>query len=452
MDRYTVLKTGTQKEWLAGCPVRVDKYNILLDNQTNKNVLQIKYIVLFNKAVKSMWASIVCYDDAGDSLLTINDVVYANVKASAKTSFGNNQPIEVNSNLVGSIKIAVQKIVFTDETVWRNDENKIGIILPEQASVKAVYGELFNQFYIEAKKANVPCQKGFVKADTYWQCTCGQANTANAENCCMCGTKFETLAKISDKNYLSKQNNLRIEQEKAEAERVAKVKAENERLAAEKAEKERIEKKKRDAEEKLRREKAAANKKRLCIIIAVLIVISIIGYAVVKNIQKANKYKAAEDFLANKNYQSAAELFIELGDYKDSADKVKDINYRYANELYNKGEYEQARSYYSELGDYNNSIEMEQACTNQMNYKIAIVSYNNAYYISVAEMFQKLGSFANSAEMFENSKYMLYTTGVTYMNRGPALYKTAVPYFEALAAYNYKDSRQKLEWLEQHIQ
>lgn len=263
MERYTVLKTGEQKEWLEGCPIKVDKYNILIDNQTGSNVLQIKYTVLGNRTVKSMWVDVHCYDDANDFLLTIGDVIYANINVAAKTSFGANQPIAVNSGAVGSIKVAIKKIAFDNDEVWRNDEGAIGIVIPEQPAAREAYGELYHQFYIEAVKAKVSSGKQFLNADTYWCCTCGQANSANAQKCIACGADFAILAKISDKEYLTEQNRARIEYEKAEAERLAKVRAERERIEAEKAEQERIEREKRYAEEYALREKLKKKRKKI---------------------------------------------------------------------------------------------------------------------------------------------------------------------------------------------
>lgn len=454
MDRYRIIKTDVQKEWLSDCPVKADKYNILLDNQTGNNVLQIKYTVLFDKHVKSIWVDIFCYDDAMDPLLTLNDVVYANVNTRAKMSFGNNQPVSVNSNAVGNIKVAIKKVVFTDETVWRNDESKIGIILPEQVLAKDVYGELFNQFYIEAKKANVPCEKEFVKADTYWQCTCGQANTANAENCCMCGANFETLAKISDKNYLSEQNNLRIEQEKAEAERIAKVRAENERLAAEKAEKERIEKEKRDAEEKLRREKAAEKRKKtVWISVLIIMLASIIGYFTVPYIQKLNKYKNAEKMLYNQQYDTAMDIYKEVETFRDSAEKISYIEYIQAEKLYSNGCFQSAYDIYSQLENYNDSQHKALLCQEQImlsKYNDAILFYNNAYYIDALRGFAELGDYSNAVEMFENSEYMLYSEAINSLNRGDY---TSLGYkFKVLAQYDYKDSKQIWENIEHVFQ
>ena len=234
MDRYSVLKSGEQREWLADCPVKVEKYNILIDNMLNRNVIQIKFVALGERKIRTVWVDVLCYDDAMDYITTVSDVTYSNLTLYRGMSFGDRQPVSVNSNSVSNIRIVVKKIAFADDSVWRNENGEIGVLLPQQTSAMEFYGELYNQFYIEAQKIKAKPEKALNISEGFWQCTCGQGNANGEENCILCASNLNELIKISNAEYLAEQNDNRIKNERAENEKLAKVRAENKKKKAKK--------------------------------------------------------------------------------------------------------------------------------------------------------------------------------------------------------------------------
>lgn len=402
MDRYSVLKSGEQKEWLAGCTVKVEKYNILLDNQTGQNVIQIKYRALGDKKVKSFWVDVYCYDDAMDLITTVSDAAYISVNASKGESFGDRQPISVNANSIGNIKVAVKKIVFADESVWRNNNGEIGIILPEQTYAREFYGELFNQFYIETQNIKARAVKAPIIGDDYWQCTCGQGNSKTDESCILCGADVNELAKISDVDYLREQNNIRIEKEKTERERIAKERAENERLAAEKAEKERIAAEERAEKERIAAAKAAKKRKRIIITALVSVVTICAVVAGINKLKHVILYNKAVKAFENAQYDEAFETFTELKNYKDSADKAQEAEaekkYLNAKSFVEKGDInslKEAAHIYSDLGTYNDSAQQLKATY----YSIAAIEYNSYDFENAASHYKLCGNYQNSVQM-----------------------------------------------------
>ncbi len=402
MDRYSVLKSGEQKEWLAGCTVKVEKYNILLDNQTGQNVIQIKYRALGDKKVKSFWVDVYCYDDAMDLITTVSDAAYISVNASKGESFGDRQPISVNANSIGNIKVAVKKIVFADESVWRNDNGDIGIILPEQPYAREFYGELFNQFYIETNNVKARYEKVLALGENYWQCTCGQGNSKNDENCILCGADVNELAKISDVDYLREQNNIRIEKEKTERERIAKVRAENERSAAEKAEKERIAAEERAEKERIAAAEAARKRKRIIITALVSVVTICAVVAGINKLKHVILYNKAVKAFENAQYDEAFETFTELKDYKDSVDKAKEAEaekkYLNAKNFVEKGDInslKEAAHIYSDLGTYKDCVHQLKATY----YSIAAIEYNSYDFENAASHYKLCCNYQNSAQM-----------------------------------------------------
>ncbi len=281
MDRYIVLKSGEQREWLAGCPVKIEKYNILIDNMLNRNVIQIKFVALGERKIRTVWADVLCYDDAMDYLTTVSDVTYSNLTILKGMSFGDRQPVSVDSNAVSNIRIVVKKIAFADDSVWRNESGEIGVLLPQQTSARELFGELYNQFYIEAQKIKAKPEKALNISEGFWQCTCGQSNASGEENCILCGANLNELIKISNAEYLAEQNDNRIKNERAENERLAKVRAENKKLDDERAEKERAERYELIEIEKKER-KAKRIKTIAIVLIALVVLVCAGGYIYLK--------------------------------------------------------------------------------------------------------------------------------------------------------------------------
>ena len=75
------------------------------------------------------------------------------------------------------------------------------------------------------------------------------------------------------------------------------------------------------------------------------------------------KYKFAKVYLAGNQYLYAAQLFLELGPYNDSKDRLKECYYRYAEQLENEQKYEEAAAYYMESEGYgSDSMERASQC------------------------------------------------------------------------------------------
>lgn len=75
----------------------------------------------------------------------------------------------------------------------------------------------------------------------------------------------------------------------------------------------------------------------------------------------ANYSKAMAAFEQG-DYTAAREIFVELGDYEDSAEMVKSCDYEMACELMEVGDYGPARAIFEALGDYKSSVQMAEEC------------------------------------------------------------------------------------------
>lgn len=102
-------------------------------------------------------------------------------------------------------------------------------------------------------------------------------------------------------------------------------------------------------------------KKRFILIVlfALLIATVVIIITVLIPIHNNNKleslYNQAEALVSEKKYSDAAELYNQLGTYKDAADKAKSAKYLQAESYFNNEEYTRAAKLYLELSTYKDS-------------------------------------------------------------------------------------------------
>ncbi len=96
--------------------------------------------------------------------------------------------------------------------------------------------------------------------------------------------------------------------------------------------------------------------------IAVTLAIFLIALTICFIVIPQSKYKAAEEMVENKQYAQAIVAFTELGNYRDSEDKIEEINnlileekYLYACGLMEEENYVDAKIAFTELGEYKDS-------------------------------------------------------------------------------------------------
>lgn len=121
------------------------------------------------------------------------------------------------------------------------------------------------------------------------------------------------------------------------------------------------------------------NKKGLFVgIIVVVALTALIGgyFLFVKVIKPSNEYKKAEKLLSDGKYSEAQELYIELGDYKDSEEKIKECDYCAAEKNLENGDFETAKAGFFELEEYKDAKDKIKEC----DYQIALQYYADANY------------------------------------------------------------------------
>ena len=130
-------------------------------------------------------------------------------------------------------------------------------------------------------------------------------------------------------------------------------------------------------------------------VVSVLILLSIgliIAYQTV--ILPEEKYQKAESLLQEGDLDSAETAFMDLGDYKDSADRVLEIRYDEAELLLKQGNLEGAVTIFTELGEYKDSAER----ISEIRYSEAEQLLEEGDYDGAEAVFAELGNYNDSAD------------------------------------------------------
>ena len=319
MGRYKIIKTGENILRMNACPIYAEKYHILLDTKTNTNVLQIKFKNTNSKNIKSIFLNIDCFDDSKDFLCTLDDVAYVGLNIKKRQTFGDKQAINTNKNIIGNIKIKVLKVVFTDESVWRNESDKYLEEIPKPTDAKQHFGVFYNQYVRECRKSHINYNYAYTDYDNFWQCSCGQPNDKDSEICFNCNKEKEVLEKVSNINYLEDED---IKFQEAEKQRlIAEQQQEKQRLIAEEQEK-------KIAEEENKKQKIIKRKqrnKKIFKICSVLIIFLGV-YALCSFVYKTYQYDKAIQYMENGKNSEAVNIFYKIGDFKNLQNKVFNIS------------------------------------------------------------------------------------------------------------------------------
>lgn len=168
-------------------------------------------------------------------------------------------------------------------------------------------------------------------------------------------------------------------------------------------------------------------KKAIPFIAASIIVCIAMFFLITKVILPSVKYNKAISLLENKEYSSAQETFVELGDYKDSFDKFDESTYLLAKEQEESGDYASAYNSYSKIIEYSDAknlcstvaLKYIDELMNEGDNEEALSVYNDATYLLIDNNF-----WQSNADL---KKTIYYNLAVQKYNEKK--YKESVDYF-----------------------
>ncbi len=372
-------------------PVEIEKGALLLESASKTVLLQLRLNVLDNvNEISSISVNVYGFTDSGEEVEGFSSFVYnySDVYLQGSKTFGDKTPIILDSK-IRRVTAAIEKVVYRNGDVWRN--TGADIQKAAQKSIKSIDTVLLPQYEREISNLPEADKQKFLyipqQFDDYWLCTCGTGNKNTYSTCRRCGLKSQMVFAVTNTDHLQKNLDKYIEDTRiAEELRIDKVRiAEERRLKAE-------------AERKIIAAKRGRQLKAIMIPLLVACSLLALFFFV---IQPAIKYSKATDLLENKYFDSAISAFTALGDYKDSADMVKESTYQKGIDLLANKRFDDSIAIFAPLEDYRDSPTM----INEGYYQKATELLENGEYDDAFILFSSLEGYRDSSLMAQEATY-----------------------------------------------
>ncbi len=107
---------------------------------------------------------------------------------------------------------------------------------------------------------------------------------------------------------------------------------------------------------------------------------------------RSSDYESALNLMEEQEWTQARELFISLGDYKDSAERITECDYNIALDAMQDGDYAEASERFEALGDYKDSSELFTECS----YQNGLGLYESGDFGKACLIFEELDGYKDS--------------------------------------------------------
>ena len=412
-ERYSKLFALSENLYAAGAPVVIAAGALLKDNQTGNVLAQLKFKSISNSKVKAITVRITVSDTAGRAIGEPVEHQYLDLGLKRDGETGQKEPVALPDATIRAFVPEVTEVVFDDSSVW-TATGEAWEPLPPLVTLDSYLNDftLSRQYKIQFGERYSYAPE---EHRDLWYCACGAVNhSAEQRKCHICGKSFQELRDALDPAALNA----------AAEEHIAKETQEKEEQAA--------------AEREAAAIRAKKIKKRIAIVTPILCAVIAIAvvtkFVIIPAVNNSNAYKAAESLLAAEDYDGAISAFSALGDYKDSAERVTEVEeaklvaaYADAEARLDTKDYDGAISAFSALGDYKDSatriVEVSED-KNLNNYNSAIDLMESKNYAEAISIFEGLGDYKDADAQLLSAYYTYavelyadenYTEAYSYM-------------------------------------
>ena len=354
-ERYTKLFTLPSRLYAEDSPVIIEAGALTKDNDTDRVFAQLRFHNISDRLIKALSVSLDTYFVSGEKTGEPVKYQYLDIRCGINEDFGGKTPVMLAVNTARSFSVHVDKVVYADGSV---DEINLDFkeSLPSQSLLvlqpgwsKATVDEL-------GKMTNEQCVYSMMEYKDLWICSCGGVNKLGRDSVCRrCSVKRDTLLSITpevaDEHRKDAIYQKAIAQMKTEsiymlesvvatlttisewkdtAEKIAECKEKIEKLKAEEAETKREQA---EIAKKQKKKMTIVGVSVLAAACACVAVILLVTQVIIPN----ENYNNAVALMEAGSYDEAISAFTELGDYKDSADKIDACgSAKYGEETWNK--------------------------------------------------------------------------------------------------------------------
>ncbi|MBQ1235574.1 MAG: hypothetical protein IIX72_01220 [Oscillospiraceae bacterium] len=374
-ERYNKLYSLPGNLYAAGSPVIICAGALLKDNQSGSVLAQLKFRNICDVGISAVKVQVRGFDVSGEEICKVEHQ-YLDLNVKRNGLFGAKEAIALPERSVRAYDVQVLAVFFTDGSRYFAEE-QLWESIPEQPQLRSKLfdRELIRQYKLESseKSEYVP-----MEYKDLWLCACGEVNTEEEENCYSCGENLQQLKDNLNVDFLLEAKNLRLMEE-------AKVAAARESSREHSAKiikrvlmvvlpliiiaaavmffMSRSEQKEADYEMAgvlYAAEKYAEAAEAYDALGEYKDSVTMADKARAI-LSERNSYDKAKKFLENGRWDDAYNAFSAMGDYEEAPQLATEAIYCKAVELAEKGEHAKAAEIFLSIADYKDSAEMAKS-------------------------------------------------------------------------------------------
>ena len=383
-QRFQTLSAAEQHLFGPQSPVLVSRYQLSLDLESGKRLLQVRMVNLSEKRIRQVFLRVICFDAAHTRLAQLELVPVPAVSALPGRIFGDNRVVELTPPGTSFVEVFAQRVRFYDGSTWDEERDQDYIAFPPPEPVKQE-DPAYDRLSRSAIAGGVRCEYYYHAQAGLWICTCGLPNGSRSLRCAHCGAKRAWLEKHMDREG---QPAAAPEPEKEPETTAEKLPApepvvitappvvrpvspvEEFGLAGLlRPEPTHTPGPAPEPEPEPEPEPSHAGR-TVAIILAVLLFLGAGAFGTYRYLMPYLRYREAVTEQSNGNYDRAVELFEELGEYKDSPERITKTIAQRAFDLMAEGKYPEALAVFDTLEGYEKNA---ADCV----YSMGVLAFNN---------------------------------------------------------------------------
>lgn len=451
-QRFQTLSAAEQHLFGPESPVLVSRYQLSLDLESGKRLLQVRMVNLSEKRIRQVFLRVVCFDAAHTRLAQMELVPMPVESVLPGRVFGDNRVLELTPQGTSFVEAFAQRVRFYDGSTWdeERDQNYIAFPAPEPVEPE---DPAYDRLSASAIAGGVRCDYYYRAQTGLWTCTCGLPNSSRALRCAHCGAKRAWLEKHMNREEQPAPAPAREAEKMPERipapepvvitaqPSVRPMSAVEEFGLAGLLHSEPAPAPAPDPEPEPERSHAG---RTAAIILAVLLFAAAGAFCTFRYLMPFLRYREALTEQSKGNYDRAMELFAELGEYKDSPEQITQTIAKRAFDMMGEGKYEEALAVFDTLEGYESSA---ADCI----YSMGVLAFNDGRLDEAMDCVERLQErFPDYEKLPELRQYCMYSLG----NRAAAQaaeqetadgrikgYEEAIEYFTQA---NYEDSADRI--------
>ena len=370
-ERYTRLFTLAEDLYTPGAPLVIAAGALLKDTQTGQVLAQLKLRSISDAIITAVDLQVIGYDMSKTEICR-EEHQYLDLHVSRDDMFGSKEAVPMSRHSVRSFAVRVLAVYFEDGSSYAGPDER-WTSLPEQQDLNS---RLFDTELIRQYKLETSERSRYVPLEykDLWLCSCGEINRPG-EPCYRCGRCLEDEKQLLNVELLRQRKAERLQEEAGRA-----------------------------AREEEKKKSRSYRLKRLVLTLIPLLLIAAGACAVfVVSSARARSYAEAEALYASGDYAGAAAAFDKLSNYKDAATQAArareedavQTNYIRAGKLLENGRFDDARELYLSLGDYRDSADLAV----EAEYRKGQELIETGDFEKARALFAELHNYKDSAEI-----------------------------------------------------